>query len=198
MQTQSHLLLSAVLDRPLRRRGLDVHLPAFLVGSVLPDVPFFLLTVLYSAYYWWIAPIAPDQTLMSIMEHIHFQHFFIDPVWIVLHNFFHAPLILLGIGGMGWWLTERNRGWGRWLLWFALGAGLHSIIDVFTHTSDGPLVFFPLDWGYRFQSPVSYWEGESGRIFGVFEMALNVLFIGYLGWRWWQKRQSRETDSEPT
>jgi membrane-bound metal-dependent hydrolase YbcI (DUF457 family) len=192
MQTQTHFLLNAALDRPLRRQGLDVHLPAFLVGSVLPDVPFFLLTLGYGAYYWWFNPIAPDQTPMSVMEYMHFEQFFDDPAWIVPHNFFHAPFILGVLGLMGWWLQVRNRRWGRWLIWFALGAGLHSIIDIFTHTSDGPLVFFPLNWHYRFPSPVSYWEGDGGRVFTAFELVLDGVLLVYLLRLRWRRRGATE------
>jgi hypothetical protein len=191
VQTQSHLLINAALDGPLRRYRIDVHTAAFLTGGVLPDVPFLLLTLGYGAYYWWIDPIKPDQTAMSVMEYMHFDQFYRDPAWIVPHNFFHAPFILGVIGVVGWWLRKRNRRWGRWLLWFALGAGLHTVIDILTHTSDGPLVFFPFNWNYRFPSPVSYWEGDTGRIFAVLELALDAVLLFYLLRRWWWGRRTQ-------
>lgn len=189
MQTQSHLLINAALNLPLRRRGIDVYMPAFLTGAVLPDVPFLLLTLGYGAYYQWIDPIAPDQTATSVMEYMHFEQFFEDPAWIVPHNFFHVPFILGVIGVVGWWLQRRNWRWGRWLLWFAIGAGLHSVIDILTHTSDGPLLFFPFNWTYRFHSPISYWEGQGGRIFTVLELILDVVLLIYLIRTWWKGRQ---------
>ncbi|MCB0114595.1 MAG: metal-dependent hydrolase [Caldilineaceae bacterium] len=189
MQTQSHLLINAILERPLRRHGIEVHTPAFLLGAVLPDVPFLLLTLGYGAYYWWVDPIAPDQTPTSIMEYMHFEQFFKDLRWIAPHNFFHAPFVLCLIGIWGWWLHPRHRFWGRRLLWFALGAGLHTALDILTHTSDGPLMLFPFNWTYRFPSPVSYWEGDTGRIFTAVELALDVVLLFYLVRLWWQRRR---------
>lgn len=200
MQTQSHLLINAVLARPLKQRGVEVDLGGFLAGAVLPDIPFFLLTLGYGAYYWWIAPLAPDQTVTSILEHMGRVHFFQDPVWIGFHNVFHAPLLLAAIGLTGWQLRRRAPRWGQRLLWFALGAGLHSVIDIFTHTSDGPLVFFPLNWRYRFASPISYWEGTVGRIFTVVEMVLDLVLLIYLIGLWWRQRgdgSPRQTSAEP-
>jgi len=56
MQTQTHFFITAALGQLGRRRvALPAHMPALLVGSVLPDVPFALLTLLYTAYYRWIA-----------------------------------------------------------------------------------------------------------------------------------------------
>jgi hypothetical protein len=40
MQTQSHLLIAAAMAVPLRRAGLDVHVPAVLVSAILPDIPY--------------------------------------------------------------------------------------------------------------------------------------------------------------
>jgi hypothetical protein len=52
MQTQTHFLITAALGQLGRRRtAFPVHMPALLAGSVLPNVPFAPLTLLYSAYY---------------------------------------------------------------------------------------------------------------------------------------------------
>ena len=189
MQTYSHFLMTAALGRHLKRRKVSVHTGAFLLGSVLPDIPFALLTLVYESYYLWIAPLAPGQTWRSIMEYLHFDVFYRDPIWIVGHNFFHAPLVLLSCGLAGFWLRRR---WGNALLWFAGGAGLHSLIDVLTHHSDGPLIFFPLNWTYRFASPISYWEaGYHAGIVAPLEHALDLLFIGYLIWAWRRQRSGK-------
>ncbi|MFO7679968.1 MAG: hypothetical protein R6X34_07950, partial [Chloroflexota bacterium] len=57
MQTPSHLLITAVLTRTGRNpTKIPIHIPALLIGSVLPDVPFVMLTILYEIYYRWFAP----------------------------------------------------------------------------------------------------------------------------------------------
>ncbi len=188
MQTYSHFLITAALNRPLQRRGLPVHARALLIGSVLPDIPFTLLTLVYWAYYLWIAPIAPDQTVMSVMEYMHFDLFYRDPVWIIGHNFFHAPLILAALGLLGW--IFRRHKWGPHLLWLAVGAGLHTMLDIVTHNSDGPLLLFPFNWSYRFASPVSYWEVEHyAWLVSPLEHTLDVVLLVYLLGLWWRRRQ---------
>ena len=191
MQTYSHFLMTAALSRPLKQRNISVHTGAFLLGSVLPDIPFTLLTLFYESYYLWIAPIAPGQTWRSVMEYLHFDLFYRDLVWTVGHNFFHAPLILLVCGLAGWGLRRRWRS-GNALLWFAGGAGLHTLLDIVTHHSDGPLIFFPLNWSYRFASPISYWEaGYYAWIVSPLEHTLDLFFLFYLVWAWWRHRSGK-------
>ncbi|CAN5836940.1 hypothetical protein BH24DEI2_BH24DEI2_16360 [soil metagenome] len=85
--------------------------------------------------------------------------------------------------------------WGRGLLWFAVGAALHTLIDIFTHAGDGPLFLFPLTT-YRFDSPVSYWDPVYyGRAFTVLEYALDALLLAYLGVTWWRRRVKKPTES---
>lgn len=191
MQTYSHFLMTAALGRSLKQRNVSVRTGAFLFGSVLPDVPFLLLTLVYETYYLWIAPLAADQTWLSVMEYLHFDLFYHDPVWFVSHNFFHAPFVLLICGVAGFGLRRRWR-WGNALLWFAGGAGLHTVLDIATHHSDGPLIFFPISWTYRFASPISYWEaGYYARIVSPLEHTLDLLFLFYLIWSWWRQRSGK-------
>jgi hypothetical protein len=183
MQTPSHFLLTAVLARTIATpTAYPIHRVALLLGAVLPDIPFSLLTVVYEIYYRWFAM---PPTGGSIMEYLHFDLFFTDPVWIVGHNFFHSLvinllLLALGYGGM-------RRGWRgtRPLFWLGVGMLFHTLLDVVTHHSDGPLLFFPLNWTYRFPSPISYWEPDYfGRLFTIFEFAINTLIVVYFGWAW--------------
>ena len=58
---------------------------------------------------------------------------------------------------------------------------LHSIVDILTHNDDGPVLFFPFNWQYRFPSPVSYWDTDHhGGVFMIFEVLLNLGFIVFL------------------
>jgi membrane-bound metal-dependent hydrolase YbcI (DUF457 family) len=179
MQTQSHLLITAAAILPLRRWPGSVFAPALLVGAVLPDIPFFLLTVAGEIYYRLLAPPPPTA---SIMEYLHFTLFYIHPLWIVSHNFFHSLVIdsTLLLVGLWWWKRLGSR-WGMMTFWLALSMLVHVVIDIFTHRSDGPLIWFPLDWSYRFASPISYWESAyGGQVFAAFEAALDLILIAYL------------------
>ncbi len=60
MQTQSHLLLTAAAFTTLRKRSgalFAVMAAALLLGSILPDIPLFLLTIAGEIYYRWLAPL---------------------------------------------------------------------------------------------------------------------------------------------
>lgn len=189
MQTYSHLLVTAVVDCQLGRRQVPVHTPALLTGSVLPDIPFFLLTLLGEVYFRWFATTPTGE---SPMIYLHFTLFFTDPLWIISHNFFHAPFMLGLLGLAGFAGVRRGQRWGRVLLWFVVGAGLHTFIDIFTHSSDGPLLLFPFNWHDRFRSPVSYWEQDNfGLAFTLVEHLIDVGILVYLFWQWRQSRRRR-------
>jgi len=156
---------------------------AFLLGSILPDVPFAILTVVYTLYFTILGSTPND---VSLMEYLHFDLFFSDPIWIILHNFFHS----LVVGSMMLLVAfiKRDTLWGKRLMWLTLGILLHTIIDIFTHHSDGPLFLFPLNWNYRFESPISYWEPEHfGNQFRIFEYLLDTFLTIFLITRWWQQ-----------
>lgn len=191
MQIPSHFLMTAFINDKLKLRFLPVHTGAFLFGSVLPDLPFTLLTVGGEIYYRWFAPL-PVET-GSIMEYLHFTLFFTDPVWIVSHNFFHSLIINSLLLGLGYGAMRQQYKWGVYLFWLAVGTQLHTIIDIFTHSSDGPLLFFPLNWTYRFASPISYWETDNyGRWFILFEYLLDGVIIGYFLTRWFERKRSEQ------
>lgn len=104
MQTQSHALIAAALAIPLRHRHIDVHAPAVVFGAILPDIPFFLLTVAGEVYYRWIVPLpVPADVTTSVMEYLHFTLFFHDPLWIISHNLFHSLLIDTLLLCLGLW-----------------------------------------------------------------------------------------------
>ncbi|MBK8903513.1 MAG: metal-dependent hydrolase [Anaerolineaceae bacterium] len=188
MQTPSHFLLTAVLARKapsLTQTGSKISL---LAGSILPDLPLVLLTLGYELYYRWFA-VSP--TSGSVMEYLHFDLFFTDPVWIISHNFFHSLVINFVLLTIGYWGMRREQRWARLLFWLTVGTLFHSVIDILTHNSDGPLLFFPLNWRYRFPSPVSYWEAAYyGREFRIFEYAVDALIIIYLITVW--RKQIRQ------
>ena len=190
MQTYSHLLITGALSAPLIRRGYAVNASAFLLGAVLPDIAFLVLTLLGGAYYTWFSSVPTGE---SPMVYMHMTLFFTDPLWIAAHNMLHAPLILATLGLAGYWLARARQtsraSAGTFLLWFALGALLHTTIDIFTHAGDGPVLLFPLNWTLRFNSPVSYWDPQHyGLIFAPIEHLLDAALLVYLFVLWRRKR----------
>ena len=187
MQTPSHLLITALIDHHLPETHIPKHTTGFLIGAMLPDLAFTLLTLLYEVYYRWMTT-PPINSYNSVMEYLHFDLFFNDPVWIIGHNTFHSLIVNAILLIVGYIALRDKRKWGVFLFWLSIGMSIHTIIDIFTHASDGPLIFFPLNWNYRFSSPVSYWETEYfGAIFVIIEYSINALILFYFLKRWWKK-----------
>ena len=191
MQTPSHFLLTAlVINRTAGHYTPPLHVWALLIGSLLPDIPFTVLTIAGEIWFRWFAPL--PVTDVSIMEYLHFDLFFRDPVWLIGHNLFHSLIIngLLVIIGYGAWHIRKMR-WALMTFWLGVSMIAHTVIDIFTHTNDGPLFLFPLNWSYRFPSPISYWEAESfGLYFILFEYLLDAIIIAYFAHQWWARRRA--------
>ena len=185
MQTYSHFLITAVVNKKLKDKGVAVASKALLLGSVAPDIPLILISIGFIAYTQFFAPAGTSDLFMESYDRLYFT----NPWWIAAHNMFHSPLLLLLYGAVGYWGMKRGNGWGKALFWFAIGCGLHSMIDILTHVNDGPVVFFPLNWTYRFRSSISYWDPEyGGAIFAPLEHLLDLGIIIYLA-RDWRKRK---------
>ncbi len=191
MQTPSHLLITAFAAKQAKyRSSIPILMVPLLIGSVLPDIPFTLLTIGGEIWFRWFATL-PVET-MSIMEYLHFDSFFNDPLWIISHKFFHSLVINGLLIGLGWWAIQRQLTWGNVLFWLAIGAAIHTLIDIPTHSSDGPLFLFPLNWPYRFASPVSYWEASNyGLYFIIGEWIINGSIIAYFALGWFHRRQQK-------
>lgn len=187
MQTLSHLLITALLGRQLSFRERPVHYRAVLIGAILPDLPFTVLTLAGEIYYRWFVVVP---TRGSIMEYLHLTLFFTDPIWIVSHNFFHSLVINTALMAGGYYAFYHRKQWGLCVFWLAVSMTFHTLIDILTHHTDGPLFLFPINWSYRFVSPVSYWEpAYHGHMFLIAEYTLDTLILSYFGWQWWQRRR---------
>ena len=117
MQTPSHFLLTAlVANRTTARITPPIHVTALLIGSILPDIPFTLLTIAGEIWFRWFAPL--PVTGVSIMEYLHFDLFFRDPLWIIGHNIFHSLIIDSLLAAMGYWIwRSRRTQWALALFW---------------------------------------------------------------------------------
>lgn len=175
MNTPSHFLMTAALEKALPRIPIVKH--AFLLGSFMPDVPLWLLSIGGYLYYHRMLGWNMAETSRFMFDYL----FFNDPVWMMLHNTLHSPVVLL-LGLALVWQRRRNIGSApRWWFWFLTACLLHAIVDILTHHSDGPLLFFPLNWRDRFSSPVSYWEDAyHARIFSIFEASLDLFCLVYV------------------
>lgn len=175
MNTPSHFLMTAALEKALPR--IPIVKTAFLLGSVAPDIPLWLLSIGGLVYYHWILGWSEADTFRLMFDQLYFHH----PLWVISHNFLHAPIVLLAGLGIVWRSRRNIQSRSRWLFWFLLACLLHTSVDIVTHRDDGPLLFFPFDWTTRFISPVSYWdERYYGQEFQIFELSLNLFFLLYL------------------
>jgi hypothetical protein len=210
MQTYSHYILTALLNRKLKERtttegqtvGLQMgglalpplQTPALMVGSVAPDLSLILLTIVF---------IISDQLAgrsfgpasgaeSSNVEYL-FDYLFFHNQWVMtLHNLFHGPVMIIFYLATGYWGWRRGRRWGAALFWFALACTLHTLIDIPLHTDDGPLLLFPLNFAVRYRSPISYWDpAYYGNLWAPFEHLLIFGVLIYLIWDWWRKRRAR-------
>lgn len=185
MWTPTHALITAFLAYRLRRRW-SIEMGPALAGAVMPDVPLVVLTLGYAALRRLTGVAGAGEGLYAPgFDNL----FFRDPVWVTLHNGLHAPLVLAALGLFGWVASHRGRRWGRSLGWFVAACGLHTVMDALTHTHDGPLLLFPLDWTYRFASPVSYWHPANfGREWTRIEWFVDGVIAAYFV-LWWRGRR---------
>lgn len=212
MQTYSHLIITAVLNRQVKNRESlhdpspdqaaaavptlpPAHTRAFLIGSVAPDLPLiFLFFVFLFADLAAGNPLNPGSEDAAIRSNVGwlFDHAFFNVPWVIaLHNLFHAPILTVAYTLIGYWAWRAGRRWGQLLFWFGLACTIHTLIDIPTHYNDGPLIFFPFNWSYRVSGPVSYWDPARGGIwFTVFEhlLVLGSLIYLVVDWRLRRKR----------
>ena len=154
-----------------------------LVSALLRHGPTWLLTIFGELYFLYVAPlpgVGRGATPTQIMQYLHFDLFFSDPLWNISHNFFHSLLINTLLIGIGYWAYKNAQRWGLMPFWLAISMQLHTLIDIVMHSSDGPLIFFLINWTYRFRSPLSYWESSAyGVLFMIFEYLLDTVIVIY-------------------
>lgn len=152
------------------------------LGSVAPDIPLYLMSFGGIAFFKYVKGWTNEATFSHLFDRLYFH----DPLWIGFHNLFHSPTMLLILGINALLLRKRYPKICTWMLYFLAACFLHSVVDIVTHHDDGPVLFFPFNWDYRFASPVSYWDpAYFGRQFMVFEGLLNLALVFVLLRSWW-------------
>lgn len=189
LNTPSHLLINAVVHRAINKRGANIPISAILLGGVLPDIPLGLLTLAATFYYRVLLGNQSPELMETVLHPLYFNNL----LWISAHNILHSPLAL-GLYTVFLWRWRSIPGKVQhWLFWFFSGSVLHTSLDILTHFDDGPLLLWPLNWKFRFQSPISYWDpAHFGNLFIIFEILLDVFLLGYLIWPVIQRRLVRK------
>ena len=156
MNTQSHAILTFYLvrrfldEKTTRLKGLH---PLLFTGAVFPDIPIYL-------FFFWYTFIQPTPQ-MTIWNDLYFR-----ADWQLFFSPFHS-LPIWGISIVWAWVIKKTE-----IALFTLSGFLASMEDFLMHHDDGHAHFFPFT-GYRFASPISYWDpAHYGRIVSVVEIGL--------------------------
>lgn len=176
--TQTHFLVAAALfcrpDRPARQNV------AVLAGAFAPDL------AIYGLFVWSKIAGIPERTLWDVV-------YFSEPMTTLTAIGNSAPLYaMIAIFGIAMVRSasaelagphgDTPLGLARFVapshtnmaLLFALGALTHLAGDLPVHADDAHPHFWPLT-GWRFVSPVSYWDpGHYGTLFSLAEAALGI------------------------
>ena len=173
MNIPSPFLINAALRRGAWSRSAP-PCGSLLIGAVLTDVPLVMLSL--GTYI--TARMEAGQDTSMVMRAAFDERYFRDPLWIVAHNVFHAPILLVLVLAFLWRYRHHPGSWWRWALWLFAGCAVHSLIDLATHYDDGPPRFFPFAWAIRLHRPISYGDRRHyGSQFVVFEIGLDAALV---------------------
>ena len=189
--TPTHVVTNALLARRAARTSTANAAPSggwlrtllgdrskrrwFVFGGLAPDLGLYALTAGAFAFYPTFRGLTFQETGTLAFDDL----FYNDPVWLILQNTLHSPVVLAGLAVAGKALGKPR------LLSFAIGCGIHTAMDIPVHHNDGPLYLFPLNWTLRFNSPVSYYDpAHYGNIVGPVDLAITLLGGAYLLFRW--------------
>lgn len=170
MKTPSHAAIGWLMSR---HSWWPAHLPAAAVvaGSVAPDMPIAIA-------FTWIGTgklvSGEGEAILAAFRAAYES----DPVLVASHQLLHAPFSLAVLYATVLVVGALNRGFGCWLRSFLYGAMAHSLVDIFTHVDDGPLLFWPIEATVRFASPISHWDASHCAALCVFvEVVVCLLAI---------------------
>ena len=141
MKTPTHLAINWLI---LKRFNVSKkNQIAFLLGGVMPDVAIILT---FTFVFLLVHPFSEAlATFRALYDH---------NVWLIgLHSLFHSPLSLAFLFLFAFVIKPYQRR----LESFLAGCFCHSLIDIYTHVDDGPLVFWPRKEASYKSSRLSVW-----------------------------------------
>jgi hypothetical protein len=157
---------------------------AVLLGSIAPDIPLYFLSIGGAMWFTWIENMKPGQ----VAQHMFKNLFYNDPVWMSLHNVLHSPTVLIAALTLLWFTEASEKLVASWWTWFFGSCLLHTLVDIPVHHDDGPLVFWPLNWSFRYASPLSYWDMNHYAAFVIpFEVTLAIVLTLILIRNWFKR-----------
>lgn len=177
MKTPSHIIINLAIKRIKGLRNARIPWQAVFWGSMMPDIPLGVLSLGATFYYRVILGNQSPDLMETILHPLYFN----NPFWISAHNLLHAPFILgLSLAILWRWRTRAGKV-QHWLFWFFSSSTIHTGIDILTHYDDGPLIFWPFNGSFRFNSPISYWDpAHFGTEFMIFELLLDAVLVAFL------------------
>ena len=184
MITTTHIVTNALVA--LRKSGGAAEVGEssaakwFVAGGLAPDIGLYALSAGAAVFF----PLTRGMSFQESMEYAFSDLFFNDPAWVAIHNTFHSPVVLAALAAAGK-LSGKDG-----LVAFAAGCFVHTAMDIPVHHNDGPLVFFPLDWETRFDSPVSYYDRDHyGGFVAPIDFAITILGGAAVARSWWKSRK---------
>ncbi|MEM7477351.1 MAG: metal-dependent hydrolase [Planctomycetota bacterium] len=186
MNTPTHVLINWTIAKA---SGGKFPASAVLLGALAPDIPLYFLSIGGGLWFRFVEGWEPGE----IARHMFGTLFYEDPYWISLHNCLHSPLVLLGAIAVLHFAFGKTLFLKSWWTWFFGSCLLHTLVDIPVHHDDGPLVFWPLNWSYRFASPLSYWDlNHYAQIVMPFEAVLAIVLLANILLQWWSKKEQRD------
>lgn len=140
-----------------------------IAGSVAPDIPIII------AFAWIGAAKVLNGDGENIVTAFRIAYGS-GPVLVASHQLLHAPISLAALYAAALIVWTLTRDFGCWLRSFMYGAMAHSLVDIFTHVDDGPLLLWPFIGTLRFASPISHWNPSHCAALCVFIEAIACLF----------------------
>lgn len=186
MITSTHIVTNALVA--LKEKGgasqvLDSSAARwFVAGGLAPDFGLYALTAGAAVFF----PLTRGMTVQESMHYAFSDLFFNDKGWVAIHNSLHSPVVLGALAAFGKLARKKS------LVAFAKGCALHTAMDIPVHHNDGPLLFFPLDWKTRFDSPVSYYDKDHyGGIVAPIDFAITIVGSAAVLASWVKSRRRR-------
>jgi len=156
MKTPTHALIGFAAARyfGFTRRQTMICI----VGAAAPDLPLALVWSYVAAAVTLDLGTFDQPSIQAAFDPIYFGAGWTSG----LHNLLHSPLSLMLATACALALPSALRALRKPVLVFLLGAWTHSVVDIFSHIEDGPLLLWPLDQAVRVRGLVSHWDPAHG------------------------------------